>query len=89
MPRTRGEAMMAGAITVSMRNHDVDQFIQNGVNGFFADSPEELAEQLRFLKHNPAAMNKMSAASRLTAMDQFNQDRYLSQWEKLLKELVG
>jgi hypothetical protein len=34
-------------------------------------------------------MNKMSAASRLTAMDQFNQDRYLSQWEKLLKELVG
>ncbi len=81
--------MMAGAITVSMRNHDVDQFVQNGVNGFFAESPKELADQLRFLRDNPAAINKMSAASRLTAMDQFNQDRYLSHWEKVLKELVG
>jgi glycosyltransferase involved in cell wall biosynthesis len=89
MPRTRGEAMMAGAITVSMRNHDVDQFIQNGVNGFFADSPEELAEQLRFLKQQPAAMRKVSAASRLTALDQFNQDRYLSDWGRVLKGVVG
>ena len=37
MPRARGEPMMCGLVTVSARNHDVDQFIENGVTGFFAD----------------------------------------------------
>jgi glycosyltransferase involved in cell wall biosynthesis len=89
MPRTRGEAMMAGAVTVSMRNHDVDLFIHNGVNGFYADSAEEMAEQLRFLKQNPVSMKKIADASRLTALDQFNQDRYLSEWGRVLKQVVG
>jgi glycosyltransferase involved in cell wall biosynthesis len=88
MPRSRGEAMMAGLVTVSMRNHDVDIFVQNGVNGFFADSAEELAEQLKYLKKNPASLSNISAASRETALDLFNQDRYVSAWEKILRETV-
>ena len=81
--------MMAGAVTVSMRNHDVDLFIRNGVNGFFAESGEEMAEQVRFLKQHPVSLTKIAEASRLTALDQFNQDRYLSEWRKLLKEVEG
>ena len=37
MPRARGEPMMCGVVTVSARNHDVDRFIENGVDGFYAD----------------------------------------------------
>jgi glycosyltransferase involved in cell wall biosynthesis len=89
MPRTRGEAMMAGLVTLNMRNHDVDLFIRNGVNGFYAESVEEMAEQLRFLKRNPVSLKKIADASRLTALDQFNQDRYLSEWGRVLKQVVG
>lgn len=89
MPRTRGEAMMAGVSTVSLRNHDVDMFIQNGVNGFYADEPEELADQIRFLANNQSARKKMGDASRRTALDVFNQDRYLSAWAALLKDVTG
>jgi glycosyltransferase involved in cell wall biosynthesis len=89
MPRTRGEAMMAGLATLNMRNHDVDLFIRNGVNGFYAESVEEMAEQLRFLKRNPVSLKKIADASRLTALDQFNQDRYLSEWGRVLKQVVG
>ena len=36
MPRSRGEAMLCGLATVNADSHDVNQFIQNGVNGFYA-----------------------------------------------------
>ncbi|SJZ89794.1 Glycosyltransferase, GT2 family [Trichlorobacter thiogenes] len=89
MPRSRGEAMMAGLVSVSMRNHDVDLFIRNGANGFFADCHDELSDQLLFLEKHPAARKKMAAASRQTALDIFNQDRYLAEWSKIFKQTVG
>lgn len=89
MPRTRGEAMMAGVVTVSLRNHDVDMFIKNGMNGFYADTAEEMAEQIRYLVAHPRACEKMSIESRLTSVNIFNQDRYLADWSNLLKEVVG
>lgn len=89
MPRSRGEAMMAGLVSVSLRNHDVDLFIKNGVNGFYADTPEELAEQLLWLADHPREREKIGHASRATAMDIFNQDRYLAEWSRLLNRLVS
>lgn len=89
MPRSRAEAMMLGLVSVSMRNHDVDLFIRNGENGFFGDSAEELAEQIAYLLKHPDSVVRIGAASRRTAADLFNQDRYLSGWSKLLAEFAG
>jgi len=89
MPRSRGEAMLLGLVSVSMRNHDVDLFIRNGENGFFGDSADELAEQLAYLIKNPDAAARIGEASRRTAADLFNQDRYLSDWAKLFTEVAG
>lgn len=88
MPRTRGEAMMAGLVSVSLRNHDVDMFIENGVDGFYADSAAEMAEQIKFLSGNDSAREKIGKKSREKAINIFNQHRYLSAWSSLLKELV-
>jgi glycosyltransferase involved in cell wall biosynthesis len=87
MPRSRGEAMMAGLVSVSLRNHDTELFIRNGVNGFFGDTAEELAEYIRYLMNNDAARIKVGTASKRTAIDLFNQDRYLSRWSSLLKRI--
>lgn len=89
MPRSRGEAMAAGLVTVSLRNHDVDLFIRNGVNGFYADEPEELAEQIRFLLRDDGARRRMAEASRRTAIDLFNQDRYLAAWSALIQRVTA
>jgi glycosyltransferase involved in cell wall biosynthesis len=88
MPRTRGEAMMCGLVTVSAKNHDVELFIKNGVNGFYSDNPRELREYLLYLCENPEAARKIGEASRQTAMDIFNHDRYLAEWEKTIKEVL-
>lgn len=89
MPRIRGEAMMTGAITVSLKNHDVDKFINTGINGFYATETEELIEHLKFLVRYSSKRNKISEASRLTALDIFNQDRYLASWNNLIAKIMG
>jgi hypothetical protein len=88
MPRGRGEAMMCGAATVSARNHDVDLFIENGVNGFYAAEAGELREQLLFLCRNPAAAARMGDAGRRTALDIFNHDRFLADWQRLISQTL-
>lgn len=88
MPRSRTEAMLTGAVSVSARNHDVDLFIKSGVNGFYGDSAEELAEQLIWLKSNESARQRMGEASLRTARDIFNQDRYLAEWDNLLSRMA-
>ena len=88
MPRSRGEAMMAGLAPVSLRNHDVDLFTINGVDGFYADTTDELAEQLLYLVRNPSQARAMGDQARRTAMNIFNQDRYLSAWSGLLRDIV-
>ncbi|MGI3903987.1 MAG: glycosyltransferase [Janthinobacterium lividum] len=89
MPRSRGEAMMTGVIPVCLRNHDVDLFIENGVDGFYAERPEDLAAFINDAVRNPDRLCAMSAAARRKAMDVFNHDRYLTAWDALLRETVG
>lgn len=89
MPRSRTEAMLCGVIPVSLDNHDVSRFIENGVNGFYSSSPEELADFCRSICRNPAMHSKMSASARATAMDVFNHDRFLTQWVRLVEETIG
>jgi len=88
MPRSRGEAMMTGVIPVCLRNHDVDLFIENGVDGFYADRPEELAAFIEGAMRDPGRLAAMSAAARRKALDVFNHDRYLAAWDALLGEIV-
>ena len=89
MPWSRTEAMLAGLVSVSLRNYDVDRFINNGVDGFYADEPGELADQIRFLMRHPAERERLGAASRRTAWTLFNQDRWLAEWSRLLFSLTG
>jgi len=88
MPRSRGEAMMTGVIPVCLRNHDVDMFIENGVDGFYADRPEDLASFINDTIMDPARLEAMSLAARRKALDVFNQDRYLAEWQSLLIDIV-
>lgn len=88
MPRSRGEAMMTGVIPVCLRNHDVDMFIENGVDGFYAETPELLANFINDLFRDTGRIEAMSKAARAKAMDVFNHDQYLLAWTKLLEEAI-
>jgi glycosyltransferase involved in cell wall biosynthesis len=89
MPRSRGEAMMCGLVPVSANNHDVDMFINRGVNGFYSDDPGELSDYLLYLSRHQSVCEKIGRAARMTAVDIFNHDRYLREWQEVLKNFIG
>lgn len=86
MPRARGEAMTCGLVTVSADNHDVDRFIRNGVNGFYAREPGELREHLLYLCRNPDAARRIGGEGRRTALKAFHLDRYLADWRETIAQ---
>lgn len=88
MPRSRGEAMMCGLVTVNADNHDVNKFIKNGINGFYSHDPGELAEYIRYLLDNPEKCQAIGQRARLTAIDIFNHDRFLYEWNQLIAKVI-
>ena len=88
MPRTRGEAMMAGVLSLSFRNQDVDRFIENGVDGYYVDSADEAVDILINLSKNDMLVNKMRRASKQKAVKVFNQSRFISSWHEIVKDLA-
>lgn len=89
MPRTRGEAMLCGLATVSATSHDVDLFINNGINGFHANSADELAEQIRYLLDNQEHAGKIARAGRATGIELFGIERFLDNWRHLIRDTIG
>lgn len=88
MPRSRTEAMMCGLVTVSYKSHDVDMFIRNGINGFYSEDPKELAEFIIFLSEDNNAFRKIAKESYRTAIDIFNNDRYLHDWQETIFRVI-
>ena len=84
MPRTRGEAMMAGLCSISFRNHDIDQIIDNGIDGFVIDSAKEASEIMLMLQDDHRTLARIQNASRLKALSVFGQGRYISEWCEIL-----
>ena len=86
MPRSRGEAMMCGLVSVSANNHDVDCFIENGWNGYFSDDPDEITDILKQLLHDHKLCRQMGKRSRETACEKFGISRYLSEWIEMAEQ---
>ncbi len=80
--------MLCGTIPISAKNHDVDRFIVQGVNGFYGDSEGELSDYVRFVCRAERERRKLSVQARRTALDMFNHDRFLLEWGTLIKEVV-
>jgi hypothetical protein len=89
MPRSRGEAMMTGTIPVTLANHDVEMFIENGVDGFYSDRPEDLACFINDTIRKEHKVAAMSAAARKKAIDLFHCRRFQNDWWQLLEDRLG
>ena len=59
------------------------EIIEDGVNGFLADTPEEWYEKLRLLIENPDLRREMGRAARRTAETGFSLTRQIDQIENI------
>jgi glycosyltransferase involved in cell wall biosynthesis len=64
------------------------EIIEDGVNGFLADSDEEWEDRLRTLIDNPELRRRMGDAARRTAEDRFGLSSQINIIENILRSTV-
>jgi len=89
MPRSRAEAMLKGAVCVTMDYHDESMFIETGVNGFTGRTKEELESHLRWVYKNPDAAKRIGLRGRETIRRIFPLSRYHREWQENFVDLLG
>lgn len=84
VPLSLLEAMSVGLPIVSTSKQEIPQIIQHGVNGFLADSSEDIIKYIDILSNDMDLATKMGAAARQTIIDRFNIDQFIEKWNDVL-----
>lgn len=87
-PRSRTEAMLTGLAVVTTANNGEEEYIENGRNGFCSNDFDELIDFLIYLRDRPEEVRRIGMAGRETAQKYFHIDRFISQWNSLLTDLL-
>lgn len=87
-PRSRTEAMLTGLAIVTTASNGEEEYIENGRNGFCSNDFDELIEYLIYLHKRPDEVRRLGIAGRETAQRVFNIDRFISQWNDLLSDIL-
>lgn len=88
-PRSRTEAMLCGLVVITTGFHGEEEFITHGVNGFVSNDMEELLDCLDYVHSKPDEARRVGRAGRETAQSFFHIDRFLREWDMLLKEVMS
>ena len=94
------EAMMTGIPVVAVgsvlrstiaaynwKNYEVPDIISNGVNGFIADTVQELKDYINLLMTDDVLANRISVAGRKTAIELFGKKQRMREWADFLRRL--
>lgn len=88
-PRARTEAFVTGMPMVTTGNHDVNIYIEDGINGFIVDEPKEATERIHQLLGDEDLRKRFSRNAREKAREVMGIDRYLKEWTDLLDFILG
>ena len=79
------EAMSCGCAVVSTATCLIPEIIENGVNGFLSNDEDELRQYTVDLLNDPELAAKMGEEARRTIEKVFNMDRFVSEWNSVLR----
>jgi hypothetical protein len=83
------EAMAVGLPVVGLATTELPTIIANGINGFVDTDPRRLECVMRELIADPGLARAIGAAGRATARERFSIDRFVHDWDLLLRNLCG
>ena len=85
VPTSLLEAMACGCAVVTTATCMIPEIIENGVNGFISNDEQELKEMLVQLLNDEDLAKKLGEAARKTIVEDFSEDRFIEQWDKLFR----
>jgi glycosyltransferase involved in cell wall biosynthesis len=82
VPTALLEAMACGCCVVSAATCMIPSIIEDGVNGFLCDTPENMQKLLRSLLDEPDICEKVGQAARRTVEERFGLEAFVSNWNQ-------
>lgn len=83
------EAMMVGVPIVGLATTEMATAIENGVSGYVDTNVTTLTERMQELLREPALARTLGEGARRRAMDRFNIDRFVQDWNAALRFVTG
>jgi hypothetical protein len=83
------EAMTVGLPVVALATAEVATVVTDGVNGIAATDPARLVEGMRALIDDAGLARALGAAGRRTALARFSIERFVRDWDRLLRGLTS
>jgi hypothetical protein len=81
------EAMAVGVPVVGLATTELPTVVDDGVNGVIDTDPDRLVDAMRALLDDPALARRLGEAGRETARQRFGIDRFVRDWDRLLRSL--
>ena len=83
------EAMMLGVPVVALATTEMATVIENGKSGFADTNVDALVDHMRELLRNPALARALGEQGRKQAIERFNIDRFVADWNAALADVTG
>ncbi|HEX5367419.1 MAG TPA: glycosyltransferase family 4 protein [Acidimicrobiales bacterium] len=83
------EAMTVGLPVVALATTEVPTIVEDGLNGFASTDEGHLVEAMRALVADPGLARRVGDAGRATAAARFSIDRFVRDWDRLLRRACG
>jgi hypothetical protein len=83
------EAMAVGLPVVGLATTELPTVIADGHNGFVDTDPARLVAVMHELLADPGLAREVGAAGRATARERFSIDRFVADWDDLLRAVCG
>ncbi|HEY0272863.1 MAG TPA: glycosyltransferase [Chitinophaga sp.] len=83
-----GEAMQLGVPVVGLATTEMATLIRDGENGFLHTDVDYLVEKMKALLADRALAARLGAAGKATAMERFNIQRFVREWEQLFRRMA-
>lgn len=83
------EAMMVGLPIVGLATTEMVTVIENGKSGYVDTSLENLIKHMQTLLRYPAHARELGQQARRRALERFNIERFVNDWEAAFEEVAG
>jgi hypothetical protein len=83
------EAMMLGMPIVGLATTEMSMAVENGVSGYVDTNVPALIDRMKQLVDDPLLAKRLGEGARRYALDRFNIQRFASEWERTIAEVVG
>jgi len=83
------EAMTVGLPVVGLATTELPTVVDDGVSGFVDTDPGRLVEAMHALLADRGLARTVGAAGRATARERFSIDRFVRDWDRLLRSVCG